>query len=130
MQATLQSRNELATYYLKDGILYGIYNIGAEVNLKGAKLLVEERLKLTGDTSYPLVVDFRGLRSMDKHARMYFASEEAVKGITAGAFIVDNFISKLICTVYLINDKPPRTVKVFNNQESAVQWLKSFTNPN
>lgn len=44
----------------------------------------------------------------------------------AEAFLITPLANRLVVRVYLKFDKPPNPVKIFNNKEDAINWLKKI----
>jgi hypothetical protein len=115
-----------ADFYIEDGILFGAYHKGIQIDLEIAKYLVAERTKFCGGKTYAACVDGKGVSSVSNEAQKYFSSEPGVFGLTAGAFIVDSFLSRLLGNFYLKIFTPPRPAKLFANKEEALVWLQRF----
>jgi len=93
---------EYVYYELVGGIIMGTYKQGVEMNLKGAKEMVKSRLEISNGKSYPLLIDGRGLKSINKEARDYFASEEGRRGITAAALLAGSVFTTFLIEILLI----------------------------
>lgn len=128
METILESKNHLATYILDNGIVYATFHRGVRLKLDDAKFLLEERLKFIGNKSYPTIIDMRGLKSMDKETRDFLGQDKAAVGITAGALVIDSFISKVIGNIFLKFYTPPRPTKMFHSVEEAEEWLQQYKN--
>ena len=53
-------------FEISDGILFITYKAGINITLEKAKLMVTNRLDFTSYQSYPILVDDKGLTSIDK----------------------------------------------------------------
>jgi hypothetical protein len=113
-------------FYIEDGIIFGVYPKGIQIDLEIAKYLVRERTKLCEGKSYLACIDARGVDSSSNEAQKYFSSEAGVFGITAGAFIVDSFLTRLLGNFYLKIFTPSKPAKLFSNKEEALVWLQKF----
>jgi hypothetical protein len=111
--------------WLDDNIFYAVYAPDTEIDLHKAKEAVAARVKLCEAKSYPCLIDIRGLKSMSKEAREYLANEGA-KYITALALITGNAFTRTFAQLFLIINNPFIPVRLFDDPQSAKQWLKSF----
>jgi len=120
--------NEYMHYELIDGILICTYQSGLEITLDVAKNIVRNRLNFTENKSYPVLLNDKGLVSVDKSAREYFASEEGIKGVTAAALVANTvfntFLGNFFIKVTVI--KPPVPTRLFTNEVKAIKWLEQF----
>lgn len=108
-----------------DGILQLRYHPGAEITIMEAKMVGEAIIHASKGSKHPLYADMRGLKSMSREARVYFASEELTKWTSAVA-TRDSLISKVIVEFYLKLNKPPYPMKYFSSEDKAIKWLKEF----
>ncbi|MCH2235026.1 MAG: hypothetical protein MK078_12310 [Crocinitomicaceae bacterium] len=63
--------NKYVRYEVIEGILWATYKEGP-ITLEAAKVLVEERLRLSEGNSYPLLIRDFGLKSIKGDARDFF----------------------------------------------------------
>jgi hypothetical protein len=111
--------------WIEDGIFYGIYAEDVEIDLDGAKRLVNARLQIMGNKSYPCLVDIRGLKAMTKEARIYMADEGAQQMIAA-AMITGNVFTRTFAHLFLTLNKPKVPIRLFGNIDDAREWLQPF----
>jgi hypothetical protein len=113
---------------IEDGILYGEYPEGIDVDLDAAKALVRTRLEFIGDKDYPSLIDTTGVRSVTKEARDYFNEPEASAGFKAAAILsrsaFSTFLSNFFIKISLI--KSPVPIKLFTTEEEALEWLNQY----
>ena len=111
---------------LEDGILFAVYG-DLDITLEIAEEAVESRHVFTKGKSYPLVADISQVASITKEARLYFSSDVAVKGITAGALLVNSAFSTFIGNFFLsVTDPNPFPSRLFRDRASAIKWLQKF----
>jgi hypothetical protein len=111
--------------WIEQGIFYGVYAEGVEIDLDAAKRLVSERVQMMGDKSYPCLVDIRGLKSMTKEARIYMADEGAGQMIAA-AMITGNPFTRTFAHLFLTLNKPKVPIRLFGSMEDGRDWLRPF----
>ena len=67
-----------------------------------------------------------GVKSLQKEAREYLASEEGVKGLIAAAYVMDNSFGSFIANFFVSVYKTKIPIKVFTKKEAALKWLEKF----
>jgi hypothetical protein len=122
--------NEYTRMTIEDGILFIEYQPNLIITLEIAQKCVGDRLRFCKGKSYPMLADITTIKASDKEAREYLSSEEGIKGITAGAFMVKSQFTRLLGTVFLslnlnFNAKRP-PAKLFVDKEDAKEWLKQY----
>lgn len=118
-------RNDFARFYIKEGILHFIYNDDVQLDLSAAKLIVEDRLRLQNNVSFPVLCDIRGLKGADKAARDFLANEGSILTIGVG-LIVDSPALKIMTNFYMLVNKPKVPTKVFRTELEAIDYLKTL----
>lgn len=91
-----------------------------------AKENIEAIKKITNGKRVPVMVDIRPAKGSTKQARAYLASEEVGQVQSACALIIGSSLSQLIGNFFLGLNKTKFPVKLFNDEEKAVEWLKTF----
>ena len=115
-------------FSIEKGVVFGIYRNDLIIDLVTAKTIVKERLKFTNSKPYPYLIDDRGVKSLTKEARVYFASEESYSYITACGMLYNSIFSAMVMRILLLAVSPPFPVRMFANKADAVKWLKNYTN--
>jgi len=73
------------------------------------------------------ISDFRNVRqAISKNVRDYSVSKDATKTCLATAIITSSGLSKALINLVLTFSKPIVPMKMFNNLEDAIKWLKKF----
>lgn len=109
----------------EDGIGRLIYHQDVEITIMEAKMIGEAIINVGNGSIRPSYADARGLKSMTREARGYFASGELTKWTSAVA-TRDSLISKVIVQFYMKLNKPPYPIKYFTSEVKAIEWLKEF----
>lgn len=123
MEEGKQSR---ANMYIEDGIFYIIHAQGTVIDLADAKDGVAKRLEICKGKKYPLFVDGRGIKKFDKQARAYLAGPDGIKGVSAGAFLINSRIKELLANAWFSLNKPAVPTKLFTKKEDAIKWLENY----
>lgn len=126
MKDSYRYKSEFADIFLLDGIVWVIYGENARITADKARIIVSERLKVTNGISRPTLADCRNGTSIDKASRAIFASEDAMKNVTAGALLFNNPIHRMFINAYLWFDKPPLPTAVFTDEKKAIEWLQLY----
>lgn len=111
---------------IKDRILVGTYKKNLRINLEIAKAIVHARLSFAAGKKLPSMIISQGVISIDKPARVYLASDEAIEGLTASAIIVKTTFSSFLGNFFLAVYKTKMPVKIFADIPSAEKWLQQF----
>lgn len=120
---------DYAETWLEDGITIQKYKKGLRVTLEVAKVLVSERLAVAEGITRPGLADISGLYwTTDSKAMKFLSSKEATHLVSAGGFYVSNFAQRMAMRFFSsVWKEPPVPVKIFDNREDAIEWLKQFT---
>ena len=118
--------NTYTKMWVQEGILYSIYKPIPHLTSEIAKVCVQARLDFSEGKTYPLFGDIRLIRKMDKDARGYLSSGDGIKYLNSGAFIINSPVEKMLINFWTKIDKPPLPVRVFNDEQSAIEWLKQY----
>jgi hypothetical protein len=120
---------ELTAYYTwmgDDGIARTKVKLNAEITIMEARENSVAVNSLSKGSKFPLLIDSRNIRSISKEARDFFAIRERESFVNSFAIIIQSPISKVIGNFFIGLNKPTVPVRLFNNEESAVKWLKEF----
>jgi len=120
-------KNNFAKFYLKDDVLYFVYNQDVHLNIDAAKQIVQDRLDLQNSTSFPVLCDIRGLKGADKDARDYLANEGSAYTKAVG-LIIGSPALKIMTNFYLMVNRPTVPTKVFKNEADALIFLDEYKN--
>lgn len=125
-------KTPFANFILANGILIGKYKTGLVITIDIAKQIAKDRIKISGEKSYPLLIDGSGLKSIDREAREYFASEEGQKYITAAAFLAGSRFTAIIGNFFLkvTLAKLNFPVRLFYDERKAKLWLGQYREKN
>ena len=114
---------------LCDEIVFARYNSKDPFTLDQAKGMVKDRRRFTIDQPRKVISVFPNLSAATKEARDYMASDEAIQGILAVGIVTNSLLGKLIVNFYIgtnLGKDPGYPMKVFNNEEQAIKWIKSI----
>ncbi|MFZ5551573.1 MAG: hypothetical protein ACOZCO_00550 [Bacteroidota bacterium] len=81
--------------------------------------------QLVGDNRYVVIFIPGKGASINHDGRVASSSKEVYKNAIAKAIIAPNMTSRLIATFFINMNRPPAPTKFFDDEVSAIQWLKS-----
>lgn len=110
-------------YSIEENILYANYEEDIVVDFQEAQDMVKERLAFQKGADYPIVIKLNGLKTSSKKARTFMA-KEGIKGISAGAFVVNSSVEKVVFNFFLSIEKPKIPTRAFTESDEAVRWIK------
>jgi len=112
---------------IEDGILFADFWPQLVITIEIAQSIVKDRIRLQAALEYPVCTDVRQLKSLDKASRDFFSSEDGgLRKVSAGALIVNSYLSKIISNFYLRLASPQKPARVFTDPREAKNWLKNY----
>ncbi|MCB0847966.1 MAG: hypothetical protein KDE26_32150, partial [Bacteroidetes bacterium] len=84
---------------------------------------------LTKGRRVPLFSDIRNMLSVSPETRTYTNSEEVVGSFTAVGMLVGNVFSRVIGSFIVGINRPSYPVRLFTDEDKALEWLKRYRNP-
>ena len=125
MAAPVEVRTQ--TLWLEDdGIVRVKMKPNVQFSLQDAQATIRAISSVCGGKRCPALVDMRGLVSMDREARRYFAGEETAKVESAAALLIESPLSKAIGNFFMGLNKPIVPTRLFTSEAEALAWLKGF----
>ena len=110
----------------EDGILQLQNILREEHTEQHARENIAAMTLLAGNALFPALIDIRNSVSISQKARQYYSGDETKKKFTAAALLVSSGVSMIIGNFFLGLNKPSFPVKVFLNEDKAVNWLKKM----
>jgi hypothetical protein len=115
--------NDFVKFWIEGDILNCAYK-STDIDLNGARIITQDRLKISNGTTYPCLTDITEVKKVTKEARDYLASDP--KHLSAAAFIVNSSLNKIIGNFFINISKPEIPTRLFMNKKDALQWLEQF----
>jgi len=91
-----------------DAILHIVMNSGAEETLDDAITNSKIGNDMAQAPKWGILIDARGLKSISKEARDYYAKNNETIGCTCVVILVESFYSKIIANFFLSFNKPEK----------------------
>ena len=112
--------------FRSDGIVH--FYIKANITLNGndAREMVKATGEIGGNKKYPILITSGKYGMADVDAREYAASLDGNKYTIAGAIVVKSLAQKILGNAYIKVNKPTTPTALFNDEEKAIDWLKTF----
>jgi hypothetical protein len=107
-----------------DGMVHVVWAQAASVTLDDAIAVTDALTMLTGGRKACLIVDTNNAEPVERAARMEFAGRHDL--FAAVALIAGTPLSRLIGNFYLTANKPMVPTQLFEDEGSAVAWLRQF----
>ena len=114
-------------FNLNNGILFATYKTG-KVDLAVAKEVVRLRKEFCENKSYPHLVKDYNVSQVNKEARDFLSSDEAIEGVLAAGLITDSAFKMSLMNFFLKVSKPKVKAKTFTKENEALEWLNQFKN--
>jgi hypothetical protein len=119
-------KNKYMELKLKEDLLIVRYIDKFHLTLEIAKDCVKDRLMYCDGKTYPLFVDMRNIEKVDEDAMSYLSKGEAIKYISAGAFLIESKYHKMLATAFIWFNRPPLPTKFFTDETLAIRWLEYY----
>ncbi len=113
--------------WIEDGV-FRAKIFSDQVNLHIAQTGVRERVRICAGNAYPILSDGRRVKHFDKEAREYLAKPESTVLVSAGAFLVNSQLQKVLGNFFILMDKPDIPTRLFTDEAEALAWLQQFKN--
>jgi len=110
----------------EDGISHIVYQPEARDTLETAIENVAASKKVHAGKKRPMLIDTRNLKSQEKKARDYFASDAFSEVALAIALLIDSGLSKVIGNFYMGLNKPKTETRLFTSENDAIDWLNEY----
>ena len=121
--------NELGKFHTwmeSDGIAHTMVKPDAEIFLQDAKENTAMVETFYNGQKFPLLVDIRNIKSISGEAREHFTLNGRESVVNAYAMILSSSLSRMIGNFFLSFHRPIVPVKLFDREEEALEWLRSF----
>lgn len=109
-----------------DGIILYALKANITITAKDSKEMVNAAGKLGNFNQKPVLIVAGTDTLADKDAREFAASKEGTQYAAAVAFVISGLAQKILGNAYLKINKPMVPTTLFDNEEKAIAWLKTF----
>ncbi|MGA2141868.1 MAG: hypothetical protein ABSG94_05535 [Brevinematales bacterium] len=94
--------------------------------IEDAREVITAFKAIVKDKKHPVLIDSSRVKDMSPESMHYYGSEEAMVSVSIIAIIIKSGISRMMANFFIglgDSNNPPR--KLFNDENKAVQWLKT-----
>lgn len=109
-----------------DGLVHVKIKGNEEIDVKNVVEVVSALETFYEEKKFPLLIVVDEYTLPTPEARAYIATPESDPYACAEAYVIQSFTQKLAGNVYLSFNKPARPTRLFNSEEKAIEWLKTF----
>ena len=104
-------------------ILSAEFTRSVKVDLAIARELVQNRLEITNNTPYYLIIEFSAVREVTVEAREYLLRPDGgLYNILGAAFLANNPVSALIANIFVKSSKK-FPARYFSKKADAEKWI-------
>ena len=114
------------TFLIDGPICVSVVHLNAEITLDDAMENAEAVKHASEGRVYPMLVDTREIRSIDKDARDFFSMRNRKGGVNAIAILVASPVSVIVGNFFMGLNKPAVPTKLFRDSAKAIKWLKQY----
>lgn len=109
-----------------DGIIQYAIKANITISEKDSNEMVDAAGKLGDFKKFPILITAGKHSLADKEAREFGAGKEGTKYAIAVAFVIRSLAQKILGNAYIKINKPIVPTALFDNEEKALEWLKTF----
>lgn len=117
---------EVLVREIEYGIIQVHFKEGIEITVELQGRMYDMYAEICGDSKRPFMFTADDFVSYTKEARDNALIMEALYPGIATAVVAPSLAYKIIANFYLLVNKPKKPYKVFNDEEMAIEWLKTF----
>jgi hypothetical protein len=121
-----QTENNIAHLKYDDDVLYVVIKESVDLGIKEMDELLEFSANFTNYEKRYTVVDTRSNYNSSQEVSNHYAKSEYNKYRYADAFIVNSLGMRLLVNFYIRFHKPEIPTRLFNDEQSAINWIKSL----
>jgi hypothetical protein len=107
-----------------DGIVQLVWVPSATMSLDDAVAATDAMTALTGGREHRLLVDAHDAGPQDRPARVEFTRRGDL--VSAVALIVNTPLSRMMGNFFITVNKPTTPTRLFEDEDTAVTWLKEL----
>lgn len=121
-----QTENHIAKLIYDDDILYVIIKENVDLGIPEMDELLEFSAKFLNYEKRYTIVDTRSNYNSSQEVSSHYANSDYVKYRYADAFIVNSLAMRLLVNFYIRFHKPKIPTRLFNDEQSAINWINSL----
>ena len=122
--------NEFVEIWSENGIVFQKIKPGVVMDITAGQQIVKDRMSVSDQIIMPTLIDLCHLIHIDIETRTFLASEAAQRYLSAGAFLMDNILNRLLVNAIIKFDNSFIPLEGFTDKAKALTWLERFKNLN
>ena len=119
-----QESEAFYTWMGADGICRTVVKDGVDIDIKEAKINSEIVKSYDQGKKFPLIVDMRKIKSMDREAREFLSIKDRPSPVCCITLIISSPVSRVIGNFFIGLNKSRVPNKLFTNYEKALVWAQ------
>lgn len=123
-----ETKTSLLSFDENEGFLRITSHPVEEIGLEDAKHDFWIAAEMVGNRRVAVMADSREYTHFSEEVREFYAGREAAERIVAMAIIISSLPTRLIGNFFIRFNKPLFPTRLFNSEQEATQWLKTFVN--
>lgn len=121
--------NDFCEYWIENGIIHEVFKDSFdELTIEIAKIITEDRLKVSNGINRPLYVELGNATKIRRDANKYFSSGDSMLYLNATGILVRDEIERFGANLYIKFFKPQIPSKFFTTKQKALFWLSHYCN--
>ena len=113
------------TIRYKAPVVYLVFKEGADLDVPEVKQMIKVAGSLTNNNPYLLCSDARTYFQITSEARKVSSDKSESSLVVANAVLVNNLPLRLTANLFIKINKPHFPLRVFTDEEKAMEWLLS-----
>lgn len=126
IEREIQVTDEIRLEVRTEGIICVYINEDPENHLEAGKKTARAIGEIAGDKTIPCMYVYQSGILPDSELRAFWASEQGMPYSSIEAYVISGLPITLVANVYLKFNKPVRPTRLFNDFDSALNWLLDF----
>lgn len=116
------------TYLYNDSVCVTVVLPGSEIKVADAIENSKAVIEVSDGNIFPMIVDTRKIKSIEKEARDHFSMRNRKGQVNAIAILISSPISVIVGNFFMGLNKPTVPTKLFKDEGRALKWVKQFNN--
>ena len=123
--AVVHDLHTSTVWFDEDGILWSVSKKVPQPSIEENKEILKMFEKITGGKKVCMLADVTNTTESTREMREW-AAEELPKLVKAVAMVSDSALGKMLANMFFRLKTQPYPVKMFNDVDSALKWLKQY----
>jgi len=121
-----EKQSSTAYIFVENGIIFATYLKGSEISIEVKKEHHILYKQLAEFKPMPLLLTIEDDVIIPKETREFARKIEPKQPFSACAVLVTSLAYRILANFYCVFHKPLKPFKVFNDKDSAIEWLEKY----